>query len=138
MNDTMLAGESAALAAPSQLDGPATSPQPSASAKAKPLNGTPAVNGSVPIPMSSRRSDRLLPETVELKGKRPRPPASRTHFGNIKEARTFKPTLEEWKNPMAYIRSITEEGSRYGVVKIVPPDSWNFEFAIDTEVRKSH
>lgn len=35
---------------------------------------------------------------------------------------------------MAYIRQISPEGSKYGIVKVVPPDSWNPEFAMDTEV----
>ena len=36
---------------------------------------------------------------------------------------------------MAYIKSIFEKASKFGICKIVPPDNWNPDFAIDTEVR---
>ena len=37
---------------------------------------------------------------------------------------------------MTYIRSIFEKGSKFGICKIVPPDGWNPDFAIDTEVKR--
>jgi len=36
---------------------------------------------------------------------------------------------------MEFMRKITPQGRKYGIVKIVPPDSWNPSFAINTEVR---
>jgi histone demethylase JARID1 len=36
---------------------------------------------------------------------------------------------------MAYIKSISEKASKFGICKIIPPESWNPDFAIDTEVR---
>lgn len=36
---------------------------------------------------------------------------------------------------MTYVRSIADVGAKYGIIKIVPPESWNPDFAIDTEVR---
>ena len=39
---------------------------------------------------------------------------------------------------MTYIRSIFEKGSKFGICKIVPPDGWNPDFAIDTEVSRAH
>lgn len=89
------------------------------------------------IPLSARRAERLDLNTVERRG-RPsavEEPAPRTHFNGIPEAPTFRPTEEQWKNPLSYLKSIEAEGKQYGVIKIIPPDSWNPDFVIDTEVR---
>lgn len=114
---------------------------PSAPPKPKTLTA-PSTNvpSAANIPISARRSERLDLNTVERKG-RPLPgwrePAARVHAGGIKEAPTFRPNEDEWRNPAAYIKSISEEGSKYGIVKIIPPDSWAPDFAIDTEVSLS-
>ena len=55
-------------------------------------------------------------------------------FG-ISDAPTFRPTEEEFRDPMEYMRKIGPEGSKYGICKIIPPDGWNPTFAINTEVR---
>lgn len=57
---------------------------------------------------------------------------SRPH--GIEEAPTFYPSEEEWRDPLEYIKKIGPEATKYGICKIIPPDSWNPDFAIDTEV----
>jgi len=96
-------------------------------------------NGAIPravVPLSARKAERLDLSTVERRG-RPfsvEEPAPRTHINGIPEAPTFRPTEEQWKNPFAYLKSIEVEGKKYGVIKIIPPESWNPDFVIDTEV----
>ena len=36
---------------------------------------------------------------------------------------------------MEYMKKIASEGRKYGIVKLVPPESWCPDFAVDTEVR---
>jgi len=96
-------------------------------------------NGTTPsvIPLSVRRAEPLDLNTVERRGKPVpgvREPTTRTHINGIAEAPTFRPTEEEFKDPMEYMRKIAPEGRKYGIVKIVPPDSWNPELALDTTV----
>jgi len=93
-------------------------------------------NGTIAIPLSARRAQRLDLSTVERRGQpdAPRetgPKLSRPH--GLQEAPTFRPTEDEFRNPMDYIKRIAPEGRKYGIVKIIPPDGWNPDFAIDTE-----
>lgn len=88
-------------------------------------------------PFSSRRAPPLDLNTVERRGT---PTAVKemskpTRPHNLQEAPTYRPTLEEWKEPFEYIKKIAPEGRKYGIAKIIPPDTWNPDFAIDTEVR---
>lgn len=60
-------------------------------------------------------------------------PKQQRVFG-LKEAPTFYPTKEEFRDTYQYIESIAKEGSKYGAVKIVPPASWNPKLALDIGV----
>lgn len=85
---------------------------------------------SAPLDLSSveRRDQPTAPKEPVKKKCRPH---------DLPEAPTYCPTEAEWKDPMEYIKKISPEASKYGICKIVPPESWNPDFAIDTEVRIS-
>ena len=78
-------------------------------------------------------------DMTSVKTTSPRNPPQRKHprpFG-LEDCPTYYPTMEEFKDPLGYIRSISDHAKNYGICKIVPPESWNMPFATDTEVSSS-
>ncbi len=118
------------------------SPAPGSNPKAKTTQVN--SNGYHPahphLPLSSMTSPPLDLNSVERRGQPTATPdtvkrKNRPHGGE--EAPTYYPTEEEWRNPMEYLRKVVAEARQYGLCKLVPPESWNPPFAIDTQVRSS-
>ncbi|KAI7861114.1 PLU-1-like protein-domain-containing protein [Circinella umbellata] len=61
------------------------------------------------------------------------PERTRPRIFGIKEAPTYYPTEEEFKEPIKYIQQITPEAEKFGIIKIVPPKSYNPAFCLNTE-----
>ena len=90
------------------------------------------------VPLSARESTPLDLSTVELRDYQPGPQEfvkQRPRHYNLPEAPTFRPTEEEFADPVKYISKIAPEGKKYGICRIIPPENWRPPFAVDTEVR---
>lgn len=87
-------------------------------------------------PLSAMVSPALDLASVERRGQPTavrEPHRKKTRPHGISEAPTYCPTIDEWRDPLEYLKSIAPEASQYGICKIIPPDSWNPDFAINTE-----
>ncbi len=52
----------------------------------------------------------------------------------LEQVPIFRPTNEEFLDPVGFITKIRDIGEKFGMVKIIPPTDWNPNFGIDTEV----
>ena len=48
----------------------------------------------------------------------------RSDVDTLPEAPAFRPTEEEWRDPLAYIASIAAAAESAGIARIVPPSGW--------------
>ncbi|KAI9807198.1 MAG: hypothetical protein M1825_005916 [Sarcosagium campestre] len=98
-------------------------------------NGTYHAFRNTPLSVFARKAPSLDMSSVERRGQllTSREMQKRIRPHGLQEAPTYRPTEEEFRDPMQYMQKIAPEGRKYGIVKIIPPDGWNPDFAIDTE-----
>ena len=53
---------------------------------------------------------------------------------DLPAAPVFRPTEQEFQDPLRYIDSIRAQAQEAGICKIIPPENWKPEFALDTRV----
>jgi [histone H3]-trimethyl-L-lysine4 demethylase len=85
--------------------------------------------GGPPIPVPAA----LDLSTVKTVTSRNLPKRTKPRPFGLSECPTFYPTTEEFKDPMGYIRSISDQAKDFGICKVVPPAGWKMPFVTDTE-----
>ena len=85
-----------------------------------------------PIPISVSPSLDL--PSVKTSSPRNQPPRTYPRPFGLEDCPVFYPTSDEFKDPMTYIRSISEKALNYGICKVVPPVGWKMPFVTNTEV----
>jgi len=72
--------------------------------------------------------------SVKTSSPRTQPMRSKPRPFGLEDCPVFSPTSDEFKDPMAYIRTISEKAKNYGICKIIPPVGWKMPFVTDSEV----
>ncbi|CUA67843.1 histone demethylase JARID1 [Rhizoctonia solani] len=85
---------------------------------------------NLPAPKLNPRFDL---STVRTRPKIQSPQRTAPRLMDLQECPVFYPTLDEFRDPMTYIRSIHEKAVNYGIIKIVPPDEWEMPFVCDSQ-----
>ena len=53
-------------------------------------------------------------------------------LSRVKPMKVFRPTIEEFKEPILYVEKLYKEGVwRYGCIKIIPPENFVPPFSFD-------
>ena len=80
-------------------------------------------------------AEKLDMNTVRTSVPRILQPAKEKRPFEIDDVLVFYPTTEEFVDPMGYLRSIRPKAEKYGICKIIPPETWSMPFVTSTEVR---
>jgi histone demethylase JARID1 len=83
-----------------------------------------------PIPVDTK----LDLGSVKRSPPREEEPRVRDRPFGLEDCPTYRPSHDEFRDPMAYISKIAPEAREYGICKIVPPNGWSMPFVTDTEV----
>ncbi|KAG8701001.1 3-isopropylmalate dehydrogenase, partial [Ceratobasidium sp. 394] len=101
------------------------------SGRSKPPPGPAPTNPvNIPTPKLNLRFDL---GSVKTRAKTSFPARTAPRLMDLDECPVFRPTLDEFRDPIAYVRSIHERAVGYGIIKIVPPVEWEMPFVCDTE-----
>lgn len=71
--------------------------------------------------------------SVKTSSPRNQPTRSTPRPFGLQDCPVFYPTSDEFKDPMAYIDSISRRVVNYGICKVVPPVGWKMPFVTNTE-----
>ena len=58
------------------------------------------------------------------------------HFTPPPECPVFRPTAEEFQEPLKYVAKIKPIAEKHGICKVIPPDDWTPPFAVDVDTFK--
>ncbi|XP_048244704.1 uncharacterized protein LOC124123134 [Haliotis rufescens] len=61
--------------------------------------------------------------------------ALKADLSSLMEVPTFRPSEEEFRDPIQYIESIREQAEPFGMCQIIPPSSWKCESKINEDMR---
>lgn len=79
-------------------------------------------NAAAEVADGTKRSRRAAPRGIGADPYAAHGPSMKTY--QMREAPTFRPTLEEWADPAAYVAGIRHAFEGFGICKIVPPAGW--------------
>ncbi|ORY74825.1 PLU-1-like protein-domain-containing protein [Protomyces lactucae-debilis] len=98
------------------------------------VNGVNGVAASKPaVQLESTKSQPLDLNTVERRHSYTNDAPARERLFGLQTAPTYRPTQQEFTNPLKYIEKIAPHAKQFGIVKIIPPEGWQSTFAVDTE-----
>ncbi|XP_041708266.2 protein Jumonji-like isoform X1 [Coregonus clupeaformis] len=106
--------------------GTSTSTSSTSAAKVKPGTSSPAKAAAEPKATEWQRGQR---GSGEKRGAAPPPSLSLT------EVPVFRPSLEEFQDPLVYVEAVRVQAESYGLCRVVPPQDWRPECKLKEDMR---